>query len=365
MADRALSLTLVGEKYSDGAALSIPYAEERSDPDVIEQGSPEGSGTTRTFYCKWGARFSFIDNMIGFAKVNPAGTDGVASTATFNGKHIHRKLPFGYHMGQYSAYGPDGVGSGNFSNWVYATRYVCVPDGAKANDADGAAVYEPKAEYAKVMITFTALEYDIGTTDAAIYQTGASPSGPYTVDGMKEWQRYTRIMQKPTSQFYQFPGNCLRLVNYPAAPHILDRIRPQEVLEASADLWLYCFDLPFDPIQGIRRVFGKVNQYPCFPTVDNVNGQPAESLHFVAAEIQQLPVRMGRKYWNCQLGFRKTMHQDTTGVVRGWNFVRYPVADGDHFSLRLFRASADGTSALTAGNPLYDVEDFLKIWWID
>lgn len=363
--DRALQLTLTGEKYSDGSTINIAYAEERSDPDLIEQFSPEGSGCTRTFYCKWNARFAFIDSVLGFAKVNESGTDGVSSTATFNGKHIHRRLPIGYHMGCTTVIGSDGVGSGDYSNWVYATRAVAMPDGEKTNDADGSLTYSPKSDWAKILVTFTALEYDIGGADSAIYQTGASPSGPYIVDGMREWERFTRPIQKPTSQFYQFPGHCLKLIDYPSAGQTLGPIRPQEVLEESADFWLYCYDLPMDPIQGIRRVFGRVNKFACFPTADNTAGQPAETLHFVAADIQRLPLRMGRKYWNCQLGFRKTMHKDTTDTVRGWNHVRYASPDGNHFSLRLFRASADGTSSLAAGNPLYDVDDFLKIWWID
>lgn len=352
-----LDQTLTCESYDDGTSYTIGYDEERSDPEIVEQFSPEGSGAVRTFYCAWTNRFNFVENMCGFSKVNPSGTNGISSDGTgFNGRHIHRKAPVGYHMGKLS--------SGNPSNWVYATRATIVPDGGKKNITQGSASNLPGADYAKITITYSALDYDVENTDSSILFTGSSGAG--TVSFLKEWLRYGRIVQKPASLFFQFPLNSLYTVDNPAPG--TNKIVPtgQNILDNIADFWVYLYDLPYDPIVGVNECFGGVNKFAIFATPDFTDGQPAESLHLIAADIVRLPLRYGRRYWNLQLGFRKVFNKDYDGTTfRGHNYLRdvYRI-DNNTTQLRFYRACTNPASPTAVGSSMIPIVDFAKIFWI-
>lgn len=376
MADRALSLTLVGEKYSDGTVLNIPYSEERSDPELIEQFSPEGSGCTRTFYCAWENRFNFIENMVGFAKINPAGTNGVVAdgygvpgTTTYDGRHVHRKLPVGYHMGFTDTSTPPVP-----QNWVHAVRAVALPDGAKSNDMPpNISEYRPKSGYAKILVTFAALDYDL-YSDAEVYNGGGS-AGPGTIGCCREWLRYARIVQKPASIFYRNEFQYLKLVGYPAgnkeggALGSIDYNKHPVILDNISDFWLYVYDLPYDPIAAINLCFGRVNSTAIFPTPDFTEGQKPETLQLVSADITRLPLRCGRRYWNVQYGFRKVYNIDNSplgaGAVVGHNYQRQVVTDaGGVLRVRLYRACSDPANPTAINSAMIDLVDFRKLFWI-
>jgi len=376
VADRPLQQSLTCENYTTGASYSIAYSEERSDPELVEQFSPEGSGCTRTFLVAWADRFNFIENMVGFAKINAAGTNGVSAdgygtpgTTTYDGRHVHRKLPVGYHMGLV-----DGSTPPVPIDWVHAVRAVAMPDGAKSNDgAPSLSVNRPKGTYAKILVSFAALDYDL-YSDAEVYNGGGS-AGSGTIGCCREWLRYARIVQKPASIFFQYPSEALKIVGYPTTGQeggplgTVQYEQKPSVLDNIADFWLYIYDLPYDPIAAINLCFGRVNSNAIFPTPDYTAGQPKETLHFVSADIVRQPLRMGRRYWNVQYGFRKVHNIDNSptgaGAVVGHNYVRKTVKDAAGVTrLRLYRTSADGTTSVVAGNPLIDLVDFRKLFWI-
>ena len=363
MADRPLQQTLACERYSDGATVNVSYSEERSSPAIVEQHAAEGSGAVRTFYTAWNDRFIFIENLLGFAKT--ATWSGSWPDATgWNGMYIHRSLPkLGYSMGQFDS-------GGEPVEWVYPVRVMVTTDGQVFNGTSPLSVYYPSATYAKITVTYGSLEYDLAT-DASIKYTGGSAGA--NVNGMLEWKRYTRIIQKPASIFFQYPQQCLQSVDYPSTGQSAPLPQPVNVLDNIADFWVYVNELPYDPIVGVNQCFGKVNRYAAFPTTDYPAGQPAETLHLVAADIVRLPLKCGRRYWNLQLGFRKVFNRAISGggsgggpvteSVVGHNYIRRSAPDGSFKSLRFYRVSVDGTSSLTLGNPMLDVEDFTKLFW--
>lgn len=354
MADRPLQFSLNCEKYSDGSTVAVSYSEERSDPAIVEQHAPEGSGAVRTFYTAWNDRAIFIENLLGFAKTAQwAGSFPDASG--WNGKYIHRCLPkLGYNMGLFTD-------AGEPTEWVYPVRALVVGDGQPYNGDTPAHAYYPAASYAKITVTYAALDYDL-VSDADVKYTGGS-APPLPVNGMKEWLRYARIIQKPASIFFQFPQQCLQVVDYPTAPLKGPVSQPINILDNIADFWVYINEIPYDPIVGVNECFGKLNQFAAFPTTDFPTGQPAESLHFVAADIVRLPLKCGRRYWNLQLGFRKVFNKKTDGTVVGHNFIRVADQTGNVKSLRFYRVSVDGTASMTAGNPMIDVVDYMKLFW--
>lgn len=351
---RPLDQTLTCESYDDGTSYTIAFDEERSDPEMVEQFSPEGSGAVRTFYTAWTDRFNFIENMFGFAKVNPAGTDGINVDGSFNGKHIHRKAPVGYHMGKLS--------SSNPSNWTYATRATVSPDGGKKNITQGSVSKLPGADYAKITITYSSLDYDVEYTDLNVKSTGSGGA----VTFLQEWWRYGRVLQKPASIFFQYPLNSLKMVDNPTAGSTKPVPFGQNILDNIADFWVYLYNIPYDPIVGVNEVFGGVNKYPIFITPDFSTGQPAESLHFIAADIVRLPLQCGRRYWNLQLGFRKVFNKDYDGTTfRGHNYIRdvYQV-NNNVAQLRFYRVASDPANPTAVGSSMIPIVDFGKLFWI-
>lgn len=346
-----LNLTLSCENYWTGTSSNVSYAEER-EIDIVEQHAPEGSGCQRIFYCNWDDRSLFVHNLLGFAKVAtwPSGDAG----GEWNKRYVHRVLPQGYHMGWKDE-------SSVYSNWVYATRATVQPYGEKRKNV---ATYDtPDAEYARVTVQYAALDYSL-FSDATIRYASSGTDGNLGVATMAEWKRYCRIVQKPATQFFQYPQQALKLVDWPTAGQSKGINFYPSVLDNIADFLVYIKDLPYDPIAGLFECFGKLNKFSMFETPDNPNGQPAESLHLVAADITRLPMRMGVKYWDLMLGFRKNYNRDQDGLQVGHNYVRDLITVSGVQKLRLFRVSSDGTNSLTAGNPMIDVEDFRKIFWI-
>lgn len=351
MAQLDLNLTLAGENYYDGSAQNISYAEER-DEDIIEIFTPEGSGCKRIFYTAWADRFKFIHNMVGFAKVKENyGGGSFPDAFGWNGKYVHRVLPQGYHMGQKDS------SDASFVNWVYATRATAYPYGTKSKNET--TNYTPVAEYARIVVDYAALDYEL-KTDAEIAYAGSVTGA----SGFQEWLRYCRIVQKPAAQYFQYPQHALKLVDNPSAGQSKPITFYPSVIDAVGDFLVYIKDLPYDPITGILTCFGKVNKYNIFATPDNISGQPAETLHFIAADITRLPRRMGQKYWDVMLGFKKCNNKDENGAQVNHNYVRDLITVGGVQKLRFFRVSNDGTSNTSGDNPMIGLEDFQKIFWI-
>lgn len=346
-----LNLTLSCENYWTGSSSDISYAEEREE-DIIEQHAPEASGCQRVFYCNWSERSLFVHNLLGFAKV-ATWPDGDAGGG-WNKRYIHRVLPKGYHMGWKNA-------EDAFTDWVYATRATVQPWGEKRKNV--ATYFTPDAEYARITVQFAALDYAL-FSDATIRYVSSGSEGNLGVATMAEWKRFARIVQKPATQFFQYPMQALKLVDNP----IVGQSKPinfyPSVLDNVADFLVYIKDLPFDPIAGVFTCFGKLNKFSMFETPDNPNGQPPESLHLIGADITRLPMRMGVKYWDLMLGFRKCYNRDQDGLQVGHNYVRDLIDVGGVKKLRLFRTSNDGTHDLTTDNPMIGVEDYRKIFWI-
>lgn len=367
--DHANSFSISCE-YEDGSTITQFLSEERSHPDLTEIHSPEASGAQRVFYCNWGARFEVVRNMLGFAVVKQKAGSFPDATG-WNGKYVHRRLPMGYGLGRSLT---DAT-----KDWVYATRATVAPNGQKSNYyADGR--YLPSAPYARVEIQFSAPDYKI-LEDSEVAFTGSSGGG--AVSCGQEWMRYARITQKPASQFFQYPGHALKLVDYPTAaaptkkalhfwPPIIDNV---------ADLWLEVFDLPYDPTPAIYHCYGKINATTIFVTPDMPLGHPPETLHFVAADITRQVPRCGQMYWSMKLGFKKVFNRDLTVPLevgadpndpasyliqyRGHNYVRDLVfVDLNTRALRFFRVSQDGTASTAGENPMIGLENFGKLFWI-
>jgi hypothetical protein len=341
--------TLPCEDYDTGTYTQVALAEEREDPEFSEFHSAEASGAIRTFYCPFDKRFLVIENLLGFAKV----VDG-APIGGFNGKHIHRVNPYGYDMGK-------GTGASNW--WVYATKVQVAPDGEKLNSFDagvGAIAYYPFTDYAKLIVHFAAQDFSY-FSDGDVFDSGSGGSG---VAVYREWFRNARIIQKPAGQFFQYPAESLKEVDYPAAGQSKPMNFKPSVIDNVADFWVQILDLPYDPIKQIYICFGKTNSYAVFNTPDNPAGQPAESLHFVAADITPKPRRCSRKYWDINLGFKKVYNRDELGFAVGVNYIRDVVDVAGVRRLRFFRVSQDGTNTLTGENPMIQLEDFRKIFWI-
>lgn len=354
----------------DATTTTHNLIEERSNPDLSEIHSPEASGATRTFYCDFGHRFEIVRNMLGFAVVKQ--TAGSFPDVTgWNGKYVHRRLPMAYGAGRSL--------TDASKDWMYATRAAVQPWDQKQNYFSSGR-YLPVASTARIEVQFSAPDYKL-LEDASVAFEGSSGGG--AVSCGQEWMRYTRFMQKPASQFFQYPGHALKLVDYPtaAAPTKKQLHFWPPIIDNVADFWIEIHDLPYDPTPAIYHCFGKINKTTIFITTDMPLGHPPETLHFVAADIVRQPPKFAQVYWSMKLGFKKVFNRDLTVALdpeadpndpasffvqyRGHNYIRDLVDIGGGVkALRFFRVSRDGTSDTSGENPMIGLENFGKLFWI-
>lgn len=355
--DRPLSLSIT-HTDANGGTTSVDYSEEKSPHRLgqfMEMSSPEGSGTTRIYYCKWEKRYLFCEALEGFNELHDAAPLGI------NTKYIRRANPHGYEKGYYDT---PATYSGA-RNWQYCvkTEVIGEREGEKYEAPSGGSVtYQPWYKYAVVRATYAALDYDLAE-DSTVYEVLGS-GGSYRA---KEWQRNCRILYKQGGKYTVDRSNYLKwATDPPESP--LQTVSPDNAVgsgfgvarwEPFADLVVQWLDVPFIPLLAMRRCQGKVNQelfldgHP-----DYLGGFDPETMLFLGGEPVRNTTRLNRKTYNITYYFREVHIRPTGTDTDPYGHNHLPRLIENQTKRKYQRVSYDGLTALTTGTPFIDVEEF-------